>query len=525
MTRIFITFLLFFSLTACAALQGGDDSSKRETNNHREDLKKIAQGKNVRIFNSSYLGATVVHKETSNYPPEFKTIVAVRTTGTLTDLVEQVRSAAKVNFRVEQEGQTAATVTGTGNGPEPIVGPVAKPGVWPAPMAVPNGEDEGVTETLRSIHYSGDIEGYLHMLANKFGAEWTYDDEKRLVEFDLHCTKTFSVYAMPGDTSYKSTISNAASSSGSADAASTSAASTEAAQINENKYAGNFWTTLSESVATMLTKNGKSSCNQNSGTVTVTDTPKVVRSVEQYIAQLNQKLGRQIAYEVRVLALQTNDSGAAGFDLNALLESNSLGIATTPVKAYRTLSDAGSITATLLSGEGKGSSAIVSALKTWGDVSQITSASGFAMHNTPTPVQVGGETGYVSSTATTLDGQGNSTSTISTSKVNEGFYMTVVPNILKGNNVLLQYNVSLSNIEDIKTFEASDDTKVQLPEVTSRSFSQKVRMQMGQTLVLGGFEQTVMTDSKGFGILGGGSSNEKHKRIIVIIISIDSAGE
>ena len=72
--------------------------------------------------------------------------------------------------------------------------------------------------------------------------------------------------------------------------------------------------------------------------------------------------------------------------------------------------------------------------------------------------------------------------------------MTVVPNILKDNNVLLQYNVSLSNIEDIKTFEASDDTKVQLPEVTSRSFSQKVRMQMGQTLVLGGFEQTVMTD-------------------------------
>jgi type II secretory pathway component GspD/PulD (secretin) len=147
------------------------------------------------------------------------------------------------------------------------------------------------------------------------------------------------------------------------------------------------------------------------------------------------------------------------------------------------------------------------------------------MHNTPTPVQVGAETGYVSSAATTLDGSGNSTATIETSTVPEGFYMTVVPNILEDNNVLLQYNVSLSNIEQIVTFEASDDTKVQLPEVTSRSFSQKVRMQMGQTLVLGGFEQTVLAESNGYGILSGGSSNEELKRIIIIIISIDSAGE
>jgi len=524
MMKTLLVFMLFFSLTACTGLQQGvGKNSNREVNNHRPDVRKIAQGKNVRVFNTSYLGAKIVYKVTNNYPPEFKKTVDVRTTGTLTDLVEQVRSIAKVNFRVEQEEQSADEAT---QQEVETLGVTAMPGM---PGAVGGSTGGKVTagagydygnETCHSVHYSGDIEGYFHMLSNKFGAEWAYNNEKRIVEFKLKVTKTFSVYAMPGDTSYKTTISNTADSSNSP-----SAASMESAQTNETKYVGNFWTTLSASVTTMLTANGRSNCNPNIGTVTVTDTPKVVRNVEQYIAQLNTTLGRQVAYEVRVLALQTNNSGDVGFDLSAVLESNSLSLATASVDAYKTFNGVGSVTAQLLTGQGSGSAAVIKALKSWGEVSQITSASGFALHNTPTPVQVGGETAYVSSAATTLDGQGNSTSTITTSKVPEGFYMTVIPNILKDNKVLLQYNISLSNIETIETFSASDDTKVQLPEVSNRSFSQKVRMQMGQTLVLGGFEQTVLSDSNGYGILGGGSSNEKTKRTIVIIISIDSAGE
>ena len=518
MMRTLLVFMLFFSLTACTGLQqGAGKNSNREVNNHRTDVRKIAQGKNVRVFNTSYLGAKVVYKVTNNYPPEFKKTVEIRTTGTLTDLVEQVRSIVKLNFRVEQETQDAEVAV-----PEVMRSSIPDGMVGAIPGGTIDAGTGGVDggETRRSIHYSGDIEGYFHMLSNKFGAEWTYDNEKRLVEFNLNVTKTFSVYAMPGNTSYSSTISNVASSS-----ESSSEANMESAQVNDTKYVGDFWTTLSASVTTMLTKNGKSHCNPNIGTVTVTDTPKVVRNVEQYIQQLNSKLGRQIAYEVRVLALQTNNFGEVGFDLNAVFESNALSITTTSVDAFRSFDGVGSVTAQLLSGQGSGSAAVISALKSWGEVSQITSASGFALHNTPTPVQVGGETAYVSSAATTLDGEGNSTSTITTSKVPEGFYMTIVPNILKDNKVLLQYSISLTNIDTIETFEASDDTRVQLPEVSSRSFSQKVRMQMGQTLVLGGFEQTVMSDSKGYGILGGGSSNEKAKRIIVIIISIDSAGE
>lgn len=504
MTRILLILLLTFSLSACAGFDGPESSAKREANNHRDDIRRIAQGKNVKVYESSYLGAKVVHKDTNHYPAEFKKEVAIRATGTLTDLVEQVRDVAKVNFRVEQESDEETVAENVSESDD---------------------EDLGDNETRRSIHYAGDVEGYFHMLANKFGAEWTYNDEKQIVEFDLNCTKTFTVLAMPGDSSYKSVISNTASSSGSSATDATSDAESESSQTNETKFTGNFWTALTESVDTMLTNSGKSHCNPNIGTVTVTDTPKVVRSVGQYIDQLNKRLGRQISYEVRVLALQTNDSGDMGFDLNAVFESGDLGITTTPVDAYKSLEGIGSITAKLLSGKGTDSTAIVSALKSWGDVSQLTSASGFAMHNTPTPVSVGGETAYVSSSSATLDGEGNTSTSIETSKVPEGFYMTVVPNILKDNNVLLQYNVSLTNIEQIETFEATDDTKVQLPEVSSRSFSQKVRMQMGQTLVLGGFEQTILSDSKGYGLTGGGSSNEEHKRIIVIIISIDSAGE
>ena len=520
MMRIILIITLMFSLTACAGFQGPESSSKREVNNYKNDVRKIAQGKNVKVYDTSYLGAKVIYKETSNYPPEFKKKVEIRASGTLIDLVEQVRDIARVNFRVEKEQAQSGDAPPVMGGGLPEMG--SPPGMSAAAPTY------GAIDDLRlSVYYSGDIEGYFHMLSNKFGAEWTHDNEKRLVEFHLNSTKTFAVLAMPGDTSYKNTISNSASSSGTSGAEGATGGDTgaESSQTSSSLYTGNFWTGLTESVTTMLTRNGKAHCNPNTGTVTVTDTPKVVRSVEKYITQLNQTLGRQVAYEVRVLALQTSDSGEVGFDLNAVFKSGDLAIATTPVNAINALEGTGSVAAKLLSGKGQGSTAIVSALKQWGDVSQITSASGFAMHNTPTPVQVGGETGYVSSAATTLDGSGNTTATIETSKVPEGFYMTVVPNILEDNNVLLQYNVSLTNIESIETFEAAEDTKVQLPEVSSRSFSQKVRMKMGQTLVLGGFEQTVLSDNKGYGIFGGGSTRQAQKRIIVIIISIDSAGE
>ena len=64
---------------------------------------------------------------------------------------------------------------------------------------------------------------------------------------------------------------------------------------------------------------------------------------------------------------------------------------------------------------------------------------------------------------------------------------------------------------------------IQLPQVSTRSFSQRVKMKCGQTLVLAGFEQETDQQSKGIGISAGGHSQKYGKSLIIITIEMESA--
>ncbi|MBQ5727477.1 MAG: pilus assembly protein, partial [Mailhella sp.] len=116
----------------------------------------------------------------------------------------------------------------------------------------------------------------------------------------------------------------------------------------------------------------------------------------------------------------------------------------------------------------------------------------------------------------------NQTSEITPGEVASGFSMTLVPHIQADKRVLLHYNVTLSSLDGMEVID-KDSVFVQLPKISSRSFSQRSAMQLGQTLVLAGFEQASQTSRNNVGLFNSGRDTAHTKTLIIVTIELESA--
>jgi hypothetical protein len=114
--------------------------------------------------------------------------------------------------------------------------------------------------------------------------------------------------------------------------------------------------------------------------------------------------------------------------------------------------------------------AVITALSTRSNVTVETRAGATTTNFQMIPVEVVEETAYVSGTDVEIDDNGNIIQSITTSTVTTGFQMQLLPRVLNTREILLRYSLNLSDLVDLKTFEATDSS-VQLPEV-SRSSTQ-----------------------------------------------------
>lgn len=125
------------------------------------------------------------------------------------------------------------------------------------------------------------------------------------------------------------------------------------------------------------------------------------------------------------------------------------------------------------------------------------------------------------------EGEGD-TVELGTSEVSVGFNMQALPSVLPGGIVQLQYNISSSElsgaVDGFDVFEMAGQ-RVQLKNISNRSFGQTVEIPNGATLVLSGFEQVRSTVSKsGTGVadlplFGGGQEGNMRREIMVILIT------
>lgn len=392
------------------------------------------------------------------------------------------------------------------------------------------------TETLdqeMSVIYQGELSGLIEKACRYYDISWEYEDGA--IQVYRYDTKSYSLFALPGEVTTESEISNSneasAESSGASGAAGDSeVASSQSSKINIEEMSA--WEDTIEGVKTILSEDGKVVANRSAGVVTVTDYPSYLDRVEEYITQVNRHLSRQVAVDVKVYAVQLENSSEAGIDLTAIFQDlddhvraglvNSGTIPFTP--------GASSLTTAILQGarddgEGlgqwTGSELLVQALKTKGNVSLVTSGSGIVLNNQALPMHNITRDGYLAEVSVTVV-ERIATTALTPGSVTTGFSMILVPHVFDENKVALQYNVSLSNLDSLDSF-SSGENQIQTPKVSSRSFMQRASMRLGSTLVLAGFEQEQKGHDSSLGILSVGEKNKDKKVTIIVAITVNDA--
>lgn len=376
------------------------------------------------------------------------------------------------------------------------------------------------------VDHQGNLKKLLDTIAAHFALSWEWDAKTGVIQFFKFKTKTFSVAANLGKVSINSSISNISDTGTSSETEekSTSTQTTTGEQTTRLEASYTAFEEIKENVASMLSASGRVVFSQGSGTVTVTDYPSVLAEIEEFINQINSHLMRQVAINVTVYALRTSQDKDHSIQIDAIFENDYVNLVTAGANALPELTGLGSLTATILDpSELDGSTAVLKSLKKVGDVSLVTSGSAITLNNQPSPIQVVTEESYLAKVSTTNTADVGTLQELTPGKVTTGFSMLAIPHIIDSSTVILQYSISLSSLDSIDDI-SSGGQRIQVPTVSTRSVLQRVRMPLGSTLVLAGYENQADSFDEGVGLFGWSRRGGTDRELIVIAIEVNDFG-
>lgn len=429
-------------------------------------------------------------------------------------------------------------VSGPGTAP---ASPVAPAG--PTPSNLGGGPGAANSQTLINFPinftYTGTFAGFLDLATTRLGISWEMEDgQLRLFRLT---SKTFRLSALPGDTSMNaavgSTSAGGGGGAGGGSAGGSSGASSSQSLVSSHDSSLrvsslSVWQAVEDSIKPMLSRFGRIVSAPAIGTITVTDTPNVINSIAKFIDVQNKALTKQVAINVQVLSVNLANTDGYGIDWSAIYQSltksysinfksNTPNFSTSPsssLSILRTSSTGDGVTAS----PWDGSKAVIQALETQGRVSTLTSVNVTTLNNQPVPIQVGRQTSYVASSTTSIS-TGLGVSSLQPGVINSGFSMSILPHLLDGKEMLLQYAIDISSLISLSTV-STQNSVIQTPDLDTKNSIQRVMVQSGDTIVLAGFESEDQT-SKLQGVLsannpavGGSVATTKIKNSIVILM-------
>lgn len=512
-----LSFLLLGVLLFGCAHKGAPDQELIEGKGR--DFTTLSRSRAVDVVAEPYVGVTAVPiRADEQSQAALNTHVTLRKRGTLADIAATI---ADLTPLIVQVGADPAPLTSGGPKKGNAQGDgLALPELLDVPAA-------GGTSRALHISYEGPLRGLLDHLAIASGYGWDFDAKTNSVVFSRLMVRTFTILGAPGKREYKDNITNKSrettrSSIGGSNVnqtVATSDTSSQTAQSNTTDYKFDIWADTEKAVKALLSPEGNVVGNQAAGTLTVRDRAENVRQVGGYIAEINKRLSRQVALTVHVWALEATDENEAGLDFQMLFANDDISIV---AGSLASLGGPGTASATIVSGKLKNSTGVLKALKQWGNATQVTSGGGLILSNQPVPIQAIQRINYIAGSSTSQSDYGQTTE-ITPGEVTTGFAMTVIPHILDRRRVLLQYSINLFSLDELSEYSTNDLT-IQLPKTSTRAFSQRSTMQMGQTLVLAGFQDQSQKLANSLGLLNFGRGAKYGKTLLVITIEVEAAG-
>ncbi len=521
-------------LSGCAPLERIDkidNQVSRDENQADKHLHALKQGSVVRDLTSQWINPYPLNAQpggNSLLPP---CAVAINRPGSITLAEVSAFISKRCRLPVVVTPDAQAILAPTGGKTEQISGPVPAPdpnGL--VPLAALGGSSTRAAPVvsggtaLRGVFWQGELGGLLDNVTTRLGLSWRYE-QGRIAIFYLD-TRTFPVMFMDSKASFGSkTVSGTTSSMGATGDSSGGGLSGDSntSQATEMEIKSSLYEDVTNTIKSMLTP-GTGRMNLSAGVLTVTDTPRVLEQIGRYLEDRNKELNRQVVLNVQIYSVEKRTQDQYGIDWNAVFNSGSVGLSLT--NAFTgAASDALNGGVSILDGKGAGTKAFIKALSEQANVSVMTEASSMTTNLSAVPIQVALQQDYASNVTTENTANVGSSSSITKSTITTGFNMTVLPFLMpQSPKMQLQFAINMSDDPTMRTF-TSEKTSVELMKTRLKTFTQRVIMQSGQTLVLSGYQSLNNTANRqGVGSfrffgLGGGANGENNKTMLVILIT------
>lgn len=389
------------------------------------------------------------------------------------------------------------------------------------------------TPHITDVKWQGDLRGLLDIASSRLGLSWR--QEQGNIVFYQQDTRTYQLVILNTKIDSSATVNSGSGNQLGSSGGTSSGTSGDINSAQKTAYdlSSNLYEDIRKTIDNMLTPSkGRYWLSSASGTLTVTDTPEVLERVGRYIDYQNKVLNRQVQLSVQVLSVTQTRNEQLGLDWSLVyksLQGAGASISGNFTNASEAAGSAGfSIldTATGSAARFSGSKLILKALSEQGNVSVVTQLNRATTNLTPVPYQLSNQKGILNSSTTTVTANVGATSTMQTSILTTGLFMTMLPYIQENGDVQLQFAFSYSSPPKVDSFISKDgNTRNDVPTFQQEALTQKVNMRAGETLVLTGSDQVTTTTDKqgtftpGNFILGGGQHGATARTTLVILVT------
>ena len=429
------------------------------------------------------------------------------------------------------------------------------PGTAASAAAGSTSSAQSVTASM-PLAYEGPLSGLLDQVSGSFGINWRYDGAS--INFSRFETRVFTIEALPGTETVKDGMqasSSGGSSGGSSGSSggsgsSGSSSSTSLQQTTEMSAEFKVWEELDKTLVSILGGVGSVVVAPSGGTVTVTTTPDVMRTVAKFIEEENKRLSHQVAINVEVYSVSLADGTDFSFTFNealrrltnfganytgpsgptgtgsygqtgvSIIPGQSTGLAT--AIGTGAVTGGGNLAVAILNPNTVGQiSGLFSALSAIGDTTRVTQFPLVTLNNRPVSRRIGQDLAYVASSSSTATLNVGTSSSVTPGILRLGFSLQLTPRVLEDGRIMLQYSLSLIDLLKMD----NSFSGIQLPQTTTREFVQQALLKSGATLLLGGYDdEQIVQESQGVGsasnyLFGGGFSNQKTHTMLFIAIT------
>jgi type IVB pilus formation R64 PilN family outer membrane protein len=334
------------------------------------------------------------------------------------------------------------------------------------------------------ISHSGSLTDLLDKVSSKAGLFWKWEDNQ--IKLFRTETKTLVLNDLPGAIKFTASTGSFAKTTADGESSSSSANSSHGIELTSS--AKSNWEAMEISITDMLTDLGGISYSEQTGTITVTDTPVVLDKVGKYVDEMNEIISQRILLKVDILDINFTDEDDVGLDITALFSGSSkMGFDF----ASSFLAPGAAIQMGLIEPDSSwtGSTAMINALKENYELSVVSSTMSYTTNGVPVPVQILEAETYIANISVEEDAEGNSSTTLTPAVLNKGINMSMLPKRMSNGDILLHLSADLLSLNKMVEV-TSGDTTLQLPNTEQKNFMQRVAITPGETIMLAGFERT-----------------------------------